>query len=68
MMLAQATEHGPRILVWCATHQEVAWEYDDSSVGCMMDLLLEQHTTEHAIEAINVQSLPMSMRSGILLS
>ena len=30
-----------RALRWCATHRHPAWEYDDGSVCCMYDLIVE---------------------------
>lgn len=37
-----------RILRWCDTHDQPAWDYDDGSVQCMYDLIVES-CNEHVL-------------------
>ncbi len=40
---------GDSILMWCATHNEPAWLYDDGSSGCWWETTVEATSPDHEI-------------------
>ena len=38
--------------MWCHTHQEFAWEYDDGSVACWFDCIVEASSDDHDVTPI----------------
>lgn len=47
----QMREHGKQP-AWCLTHNEFAWLYDDDSVGCWYDRIVESSFNEHEVRPI----------------